>query len=116
MPGPRLGDVVSARTYLDAAGRFRDALDALGPYRGACGLCGHPDARHRQADAITGGLLAGDDIETVVAEYLEPALVVGAEVAATVAFRTLAMDHRLHALTRGRAADLDREVWAELAP
>ena len=25
-------------------------------------------------------------------------------------------DHRLHALTRGRAADLDREVWAELAP
>ena len=107
---------MSARTYLDAAGRFRDALDALGPYRGPCGLCGHPDARHRQADAITGGLLAGDDIATVVAEYLEPALGVGAEVATMVAFRTLAADPRLHGLTRGRAAALDREVWAELAP
>jgi hypothetical protein len=26
--------------------------DALGPPRGECAFCGHPDARHRVADTI----------------------------------------------------------------
>lgn len=29
-----------------------DVLDALDRFRGPCGLCGHPDARHRVWDAL----------------------------------------------------------------
>lgn len=44
------------------------ALDAIGPWRGRCGLCGHPDARHRLADAIRGQYAAGE-LVPVIAEY-----------------------------------------------
>lgn len=108
---------MSVSSYRDAAARLRAALDLLGRYRGPCGLCGHPDARHRQADAIVEGLLAGDDVEEVADDYLSSDLGVlfRAELAYQVAFATLAADPRLHGLTRGRAAGIDREVWADLA-
>ena len=44
-------------------------LDALGPYRGPCGICGGPDARHRLADAIADRLRAGESAEAVALDY-----------------------------------------------
>jgi hypothetical protein len=100
---------VSASSYRVAASRYRDALDLLGRFRGPC-LCGaHPDARHRQADVITGALLAGDTAEAVAEDYLPDG-----DVTATleVAFACLATDPRLHRVTCQRATELDHAVWA----
>ncbi len=43
-------------------------LDALGPHAGPCAFCDHPDARHRQADAIRDLANAGDTVETIARE------------------------------------------------
>ena len=103
---------MSARSYRVAASRYREALDLLGRFRGPC-LCGmHPDARHRQADVITGALLAGDTAEAVADDYLYDGDVAAA---LEVAFACLATDPRLHRVTRRRAAGLDHAVWADPA-
>lgn len=41
----------------------------LMPYRGPCELCGHPDARHRVADAIADRIAAGEPVDEVLADY-----------------------------------------------
>jgi hypothetical protein len=113
---------VSARTYREAVERYRGVLDLLGPFRGPCGFCGYPDARHRQADAIAAEVAAdpaGTGPEVAAAEYLPPdqgAFAVGLEIAVRVAVAVLAADERLHGLTTGRAAAIDREVWAVTKP
>ena len=56
--------------------RATDKLDLIGPYRGSCGLCGHPDARHRVYDAIRERLAAGESVEGVAADYLMTVAVV----------------------------------------
>jgi hypothetical protein len=43
--------------------------DLVGPERGPCGLCGHPDARHRLYDAIQDMVAAGDDVEATASDY-----------------------------------------------
>ena len=44
-------------------------LDGLFPFRGPCGLCGGPDARHRVWDAMLERVAAGDDSADVAADY-----------------------------------------------
>lgn len=44
-------------------------FDWVGPYRGPCGVCGGPDARHRTADAILDRVAAGGDRADVAADY-----------------------------------------------
>lgn len=107
---------MSVDTYRAAVVRLREALDVLGGYRGPCALCGwHPDARHRQADAIAGGMLAGDSVEAVADDYLtDERAAARVEKALRVAFAVVAADPRRHGLTRGRAAGVDREVWADV--
>ena len=104
---------MSVRSYRAAVARYRVALDLLGPYRGPCGLCGgHPDARHRQGDAITGGLVGGDSTETVAGDYLPDDCRDAVRVALEVAVATLAADRRMHGLTAAKAAGIDQDVWA----
>lgn len=45
------------------------ALDLLGPHRGPCAFCDHPDARHREADAIRGRVAAGEPLAEVAADH-----------------------------------------------
>lgn len=47
-------------------------LDLLGSHVGPCGLCGGPDARHREADAICSRLAAGESEVEVAADYERP--------------------------------------------
>lgn len=49
-----------------------DLLDLVGPFRGPCGICGGPDARHRMADAIAGCVRAGDSPESIAEDYGVP--------------------------------------------
>ncbi len=37
--------------------------------RGPCALCGCPDARHREVDAVVDRVLAGDPIAEVAEDY-----------------------------------------------
>ena len=46
-----------------------ELLDLVGPFRGECGICGGPDARHRVADAVVEMVGAGDLPEMVAADY-----------------------------------------------
>jgi hypothetical protein len=39
------------------------------PYRGPCGICGGPDARHRLFDCMRGRVRAGDTPESVAEDY-----------------------------------------------
>lgn len=111
---PGMGRAVSVDTYRAAAVRLRGQLDLLGPYVGPC-ECGRPDVRHLQADSIALSLARGDDPEKVAAAYLPGELAVfGETVALMVAVAVLAADRRVHGLTAGRAAGVDREVWADL--
>ncbi len=106
---------MSAASYRDAARKLREVLDLLGPYAGPCGFCGHPDRRHRQADAVAAEV-AADPIHgpaVAVDEYLDSDM--GETIALMVTVAVLATDRRRHALTSGQAARADREVWADLA-
>ena len=47
-------------------------LDLVGPYRGECGICGGPDARHRLFDAIQEQQRAGDPSSLVAENYELP--------------------------------------------
>jgi len=49
--------------------RLAVAYNLIGPWRGACGFCGHPDARHRVADAITSRYLAGEGDPDIGEDY-----------------------------------------------
>lgn len=42
------------------------------PWRGECGLCGGPDARHRVIDAMAECVRAGDDPDDVAADFGYP--------------------------------------------
>lgn len=101
---------MSASTYREALVRLRDALDLLGPYRGKCGLCGWVDARHRSADSIAGGLLAGDTAEEVAADYLD-GRTDAVRVVHEITIAVLAADPVRHRLTRDKASGIDQEVW-----
>jgi len=46
-----------------------EMLRLVGPYRGKCGICGGPDARHRVADAIAEQVRAGDSPESVADDF-----------------------------------------------
>lgn len=110
---------MSVRTYREAVLRLREALDLLGPYRGPCGFCDGPDARHRVADAITGQLCAGADAEAVAGDYVSQDQADAAgmslvDVVNTVAIAVMAADPRRHWLTRERAVGHDRVVYADL--
>ena len=43
--------------------------DLVGPFRGPCGLCGGPDARHRMFDVIHERVAAGEGEEDVAEDY-----------------------------------------------
>jgi len=51
------------------AGQAAVLCDLVGPYQGACGLCGADDARHRVVDAILVRVDAGDPPEECAADY-----------------------------------------------
>lgn len=53
-----------------------ELLDLIGPYRGPCGLCGGPDARHRTLDTIRDRLWAGEDAQSVAEDYVMDVAVV----------------------------------------
>ena len=44
-------------------------LDLLYPFAGPCALCGYHDKRHRLADAVIGGVWAGDSVESTAEDY-----------------------------------------------
>lgn len=44
-------------------------INAAMPYRGRCGMCGGPDARHREWDSWRGQHRAGDPIERVARSF-----------------------------------------------
>jgi hypothetical protein len=99
---------MSEATYRRAANEFRIGLAIVGRPRGACGLCGHPDARHRTADAVTERLLAGEEAATVGGDYGLPA-----SSALELAVYALAADPRRHGISRARADAIDQAVWAD---
>lgn len=109
---------MSERAYRAAVARLRKTLDLLGRYAGPCGTCGHPDQRHRQADAIASRVIAGDDPAQVAGDYLPDELPRGraVEVVHTVTIAVLAARPRQHRVTAGRAAVIDCEVWADAIP
>lgn len=109
---------MSVESYQAAAARLREVLDLLGPYRGRCAMCGHPDARHRQADAIAGAVCAEDGPQVAAEEYLRPdvEMLEGVLIAQVVAIAVLGAAPARHRVTCGRAAGIDREVWADVLP
>lgn len=52
-----------------AVERLAESYEADGVYRGPCGLCGHPDARHRIIDAWTDRFKAGDALEEIAEDF-----------------------------------------------
>lgn len=52
-------------------GLYPKALETIMPFRGACGFCGCPDARHRVIEAARGAFLAGDSSETIAENWPE---------------------------------------------
>lgn len=48
---------------------LQDRIDQEMPYRGACGMCGSSDARHRVLDAVTERARAGDSLASLAADY-----------------------------------------------
>lgn len=50
----------------------QSVLDLVGPFRGECGICGGPDARHRLFDAIQEQQRAGDPSSLVAQNYDMP--------------------------------------------
>lgn len=103
---------MSRASYREALSRLRAALDLLGPFRGDCGLCSWPDARHRQADAILGSLQAGEDPEVTAVEYLPDDVPDPVGTVLRVALACLAADRRLHRLTRDQEWVEARKLYA----
>lgn len=44
-------------------------LDLVGPFRGPCGICGGPDARHRLFDSLQEAHRAGDSVPLIAEWY-----------------------------------------------
>jgi len=103
---------MSRATFLNAAERLRATYDMFWPYSGRCGLCGHPDARHRAAEALTERLEAGDQPADLAADYN---LTWDAHVWA-VAFWTTASDRRRHGLTEAEETAAIDELYAQAEP
>jgi hypothetical protein len=108
------GRLVSVDTYRAAAVRLRDGLSAVGSYAGPCECCGGPDSRHRVADAITDRVIAGEAASSVAREFLSRPFVDPSFVVHELVIAVLAAHPGRHRMTRGRAAGIDREVWADL--
>jgi hypothetical protein len=106
---------VSAASYRAAARRYRQALGLLGPFRGPCGLCGGPDARHRVGDALAEQLGAGCVPEDVAVDFVSAAGPEAEVLVLRVAVAALAvdLDRARSRLSRDAAAALDLQVWAE---
>ena len=51
-------------------------LDRHFPFRGLCGYCGHPDARHSLWRGMIERLDAGDGLAAVASDYCVPLAVV----------------------------------------
>jgi hypothetical protein len=78
--------------------RLAESYDADGPYRGQCGLCGGPDARHRVVEAWTDLWLAGESFEDIAREWERPdVLAVADAIAATLAWEVEWRRSRLNA-------------------
>ncbi len=58
-------------------GRYPKALDAIMPFRGPCGFCGGPDARHRIVEAAQENLRAGESPASVAENYPELKSLIG---------------------------------------
>lgn len=99
---------MTAASYRAAARAYRDALSLLGAYRGKCFLCGHPDQRHRVAEAMVGMLDAGEDPAVVIEEYGSRLTV---DDLLVLADAVRAAEPRVHKVSRRRALGYDREVW-----
>ena len=52
--------------------RLPEWVDEFMPFRGPCAICGGPDARHREVDAMLGAVRAGDPISVVADAYERP--------------------------------------------
>lgn len=107
---------MSEASYREAAARYRRVLGLLGEFRGPCEACGHPDARHEVAEAIAGAVVAGNGPLLVADNYLLRPWAEGAvRTVHEVTIAVLAAHPLRHRMTSGRAAGIDREVWAEEA-
>lgn len=104
---------MTTASYRAAARAYRDAIDLVGTYRGSCLLCGHPDQRHRAAEAMVGMLDAGEDPAVVVEEHGSRMTVSQLLALADV---VRAARPVVHKVSRKRVAGYDREVWSELFP
>lgn len=69
-----------ASIYSNAADRIEDLEDRLTTLResftalttspeGECAFCGYPDRRHRAVDVQLGQAIAGDDLDSIAADY-----------------------------------------------
>lgn len=99
---------MTAATYRGAARAYRDALDMIGEYRGPCGLCGHPDRRHRAAEAMAGMLSAGEPPEAVLREHSSPLTV---DQLTALASAVAAADPKAHNVSRARGRGYDWGIW-----
>lgn len=114
-PGGRrvcgLGWPVSVLSYRQAAVRLLAVLDRFGPRVDSSGS----DRRLQRALVIAGAVLAGDAPETVAEDYLPEGISHSRAVRIVheVTIAVLAVEPARHRLTRGRAAGIDREVWAD---
>ena len=103
--------------YRADAAQLRDLLHLFGRPRGGCGFCGHPDARHREADAVRRRFFAGDDPEGIAVDFFAPEHQGpdAAELVGAVAGASLRADPLRLGVGLVRAAELDEEVWAATA-
>ena len=101
---------MSEATYRDATAELDAALSLIGRYRGECGLCGWPDARHRTADAMVGRLGAGETAWDVASDYG----IRGVDAVYRVAITTLLADPRRHNVPQRVARAIAGERYAAM--
>ena len=51
---------------------MKGKFDTYFPYRGPCGFCGGPDARHRLIDMLQGRRQVGESVAHIAADYELP--------------------------------------------
>jgi hypothetical protein len=100
---------MSQATYLKAAARYRDTLNLIAaplPGTSRCGICGHPDRRHRTGDALTERIIAGETAAAISLDYnlAEPDV-------QEIVLAALLADPRRHKIGKGYAHTLDLDLW-----